>query len=349
MVAISRARRNAYGLGLALLICGLFGAGPAHAQYELCNRTSYAMSAALGYVDQGSLITRGWWRLRAGECKRVLSESVKPGRYFVYAEAIQGHRGALRSWSGRTPLCVQNESLFTLRNQNVCTDDPRSQRDFQAIDVGPGTDGSFTTEITEEANFTESVAQVAGVQRLLSDVGLFKGAIDGNFGSTTKQALIKYQQSKGLGGNGAISDVVIDALIDDANAAELREGLILCNSTMFPIWSALAQPRGREGSFTSAGWWRLESQKCTKVRRGTVAKMNFYVYGVMEAESKSLPLAGGDTPFCISKVQFESEGDEACAEAGFEEAAFRRFDAGPDALATFSFTPELFNPDLAGQ
>ena len=102
----------------------------AEAKYSLCNKTSYTLSAAIGYVDGDRLAPRGWWRLRPGQCKVVLTEQTNPGRYFVYAEAIPGHRGEKRAWSGETPLCVEESGFFNLRNQEVCRDDPSRQRAF---------------------------------------------------------------------------------------------------------------------------------------------------------------------------------------------------------------------------
>lgn len=333
----------------AMMIGGmtLFAGGTAVAQYDFCNKTSYALSAAVGYVDGESLVTRGWWRLRPGECKRVLSEKVQPGRYFVYAEAIPGHQGELKTWSGRTPLCVQNDSLFTLRDQDECAEDPRRQREFQPVDVTAEGNGTWITEFTDENNFTVFMAEIAGVQRLMRDIGVYNGTIDGSLGRNTKAALARYSKQKGLGSTSTINDTIIDSLINEANQADARQGFFFCNSTMLPVWAAIAQPRGQDNGYMSSGWWRLESQECAKVRRGSLDGQNFYVYGLMEAETRSVPLAGGDTEFCISSVQFEAEGDVACDEAGFDKASFRRVDVGTDKAFTFQFTPELFNPDFA--
>ncbi|MBB4657953.1 DUF1036 domain-containing protein [Parvularcula dongshanensis] len=324
----------------------LGGLGSARAEYSFCNKSSYALSAALGYVSDDRLVTRGWWRLRAGECKRVLTEPVKAGRYYVYAEAIPGHRGPLRSWSGTTPLCVQNDSLFTLRDQDVCAEDPRRQRDFFTVDVTEEAGGAWTTEFSDENNFTVFAAQIAGVQRLLRDVGASEGDIDGYLGNATRNALRGYRRQKGLGDSGIINDTVMDALIADANAQDAQVGFFFCNATLLPVWAAFAGPRGggAEG-YRSTGWWRLGSQECAKVRRGALASEAYYVYGVMEAEDRSVPLAGGDTEFCVAAVQFDASSDEPCDEAGYQTASFRRVDTEGEAAWTFQFTPEQFNPE----
>ena len=170
-------------LGLVFVLS--FSATGADAKYSLCNKTSYVLSAAVGYVDGDRLATRGWWRLRPGQCKVVLTEQTNPGRYFVYAEAIPGHIGDLRTWSGDTALCVENSGFFNLRNQEVCRDDPLRQRKFFDVDVTEKAGGNWQTDFAEADNYTVYSAEVAGVQRLLSDIGKFKGRIDGAMGRET--------------------------------------------------------------------------------------------------------------------------------------------------------------------
>ena len=334
-------------LALAAAAMVLLAMPSAKADYSFCNKTSYALSAALGFVDTEELLTRGWWRLRPGECKRVISEEVPAGRYYVYAEAIPGHRGDLRTWSGGTPLCVQNDSLFTLRDQSVCSADPQRQREFKAVDVTAEDAGSYTTEFTDENNFTTYQAQVAGVQRLLGDVGFEIGQIDGALGATTKSALRNYRRANGLGQDGVIDDAVVDSLIARANDEDAKLGFFFCNETMLPVWAAFAQPAADEEGYRSSGWWRLDAGACAKVRRGALTADPYYVYGIMQAEDQELVLAGGDTAFCVSSVQFDARGDVACEESGFDSAVFRRIDTGGEQAWTFEFTPEQFNPDLA--
>lgn len=345
----------ARGAALVLVAGVIFMGGTARAEYEFCNKTSYALRAAVGYIEGENVVTRGWWRLRAGDCKTVLSEAVTPGKYFVYAEAIPGHAGdRLRTWSGNTPLCVHDDSLFTLRDQLVCADDPRRQRAFLPVQatVTDIVDGKWETEFSDESNFTVYQAKVAGVQRLLQDVGLFRGSIDGQFGGRTRNAIAKFQSDKGLTASGRIGDALTDALIKEANAIADSRGFRMCNDTMLPISAAFAAPgEGEdEGAYVSSGWWRLDPNECAKVRRNALSEGPYYVYGVMEAErSRFVPLAGGSRSFCVSAVRFEADSDVPCEESGYEVAAFRPVDPAGESSHTFDFSPELFNPDLAGR
>ncbi|MEO1014980.1 MAG: DUF1036 domain-containing protein, partial [Pseudomonadota bacterium] len=138
---------GAVRLAVAVLAGALCLTGAAQAKYSLCNKTSYVVSAAIAYVDGDRLATRGWWRLNPGQCKVVLTETTNPGRYFVYGEAIEGHLGPLRSWSGDTPLCVEpSDGYFNLRNQDVCKEDPSRRRDFFTVDVTDKANGSWRTD-----------------------------------------------------------------------------------------------------------------------------------------------------------------------------------------------------------
>ena len=336
-----------FAIVAAFMMCTLTGfavTSAANAEYSFCNKTSYALSAAIGYVDEGRMYTRGWWRLRAGQCKVVMTEAIQPGRYFVYAEAIPGHRGPLRTWSGDTALCVENESLFTLRDQDVCASDPRRQRDFFAVDVPKENDGSYRTEFVEEANYNVYKAEVAGVQRLLQDVGYGIKNIDGALGRSTQAILRDYRQDRGMGDSG-VYDALVDQLIAEANERDSKLGFFFCNATQLPVWAAIARPQS-DGDYASAGWWHLGADECAKVIRGALTSDQYYVYGLMDLGDKDVPIAGGTESFCVANVQFESRRGSDCSGEGFDMASFRRVSIGSETSATFRFQPEQFNAEL---
>jgi len=313
----------------------------AEAKYSLCNKTSYALSAAIGYVDGERLATRGWWRLRPGQCKVVLTETANPGRYFVYAEAIPGHRGPLRAWSGETPLCVEKSGFFNLRNQEVCRDDPGRKRAFFDVEVTAAADGVWRTDFAEASNYTVYSAEVAGVQRLLSDVGKDVGRIDGSLGRETQKLLANYRKEKNLGDGAAIDDETIDALIEQANARETKLGFYFCNKADAVVWSALAHPE-QDKINRAKGWWRLEPGACAKVLKGKLASDHYYVYGEIEDGRDVRGLADGDKMFCTNPVKFDVTDEVSCAEREMGEALFRKIEIGSAASATFDFSPDMF-------
>lgn len=328
---------------LILLSVLLFvvSSGGASAKYSFCNKSSYALSAAIGYVDGDRLATRGWWRLRPGQCKVVLTEQAKPGRYFVYAEAIPGHKGPLRTWSGDTALCVENNGFFNLRNQDVCRDDPMRQRKFFNVEVTEAADGAWQTDFTEASTYTVYSAEVAGVQRLLSDVGRDAGRVDGAMGRATQRALANFRKEKGLPDGYNIDDDLIDALIEDANAREAKLGFFYCNKTNEAIWSAVAEPQESD-VYQSKGWWKIEPGECAKIIKGALEKDHYYVYGLIEDSAGDRTLTGGETNFCINLVMFSAANDLACSDQDLEEVAFRKIEIGGAESATFDFLPEMF-------
>jgi len=324
-----------------ILISGL-SISNAEAKYSLCNKTSYTLSAALGFVDGDRLATMGWWRLRSGQCKVVLTEQTNPGRYFVYAEGIPGHKGPLRTWSGDTPLCVENSGFFNLRNQEVCRDTPAMQRNFFDVEVTPAANGSWQTDFAEASNFTVYSAEVAGVQRLLRDIGKPVKRIDGSLGRETRAILNAYRKSKSLSDDATIDDPLIDALIDEANASEAKLGFFFCNKAEAPVWSAIGSPGGEE-RYVSKGWWKLEPGECTKVVKGKLEHDHYYVYGLIEeARGAERRLAGGDKALCVNPVKFNVSNDTPCEDQDLDRAVFKRFEIGGRASATFDFEPDMF-------
>lgn len=325
---------------LSLLVF-VVSAGGASAKYSFCNKSSYALSASIGYVDGDRLATRGWWRLRPGQCKVVLTEQAKPGRYFVYAEAIPGHKGPLRTWSGDTALCVENTGFFNLRNQDVCRDDPLRQRKFFNVEVTEAAGGAWQTDFTEASTYTVYSAEVAGVQRLLTDIGNDAGNIDGAMGRETQRALANFRRKKGLSDGYTIDDEVIDALIEEANAREAKLGFFYCNKTNNPVWSAIAEPLD-DADYRAKGWWKLEPGDCSKILKGALDKDHYYVYGLIEDPTAERTLTGGNKSFCVNTIMFTSETDLSCGDQELDEANFRRFEIGGVESATFDFLPEMF-------
>lgn len=322
-----------------------FSATAAHAKYSFCNMTSYVLSAAIGYVDGDRLATRGWWRLRPGQCKVVLTEQANPGPYYVYAEAISGHKGPLRTWSGEIGLCVENAGFFNIRNQDVCRDEPLKKRNFYEVQVTEAANGAWQSDFTEANIYNVYSAEVAGVQRLLSDTGNDAIRIDGAMGRATQRALNAYRQEKGLAEGSGIDDALIDALIEDANAREAKLGLFYCNKTDNAVWSAVAEPQEADDtaeSYASRGWWKLDPGDCAKIIKGELEHDHYYVYGAIEEGVGERALIGGDKAFCINPAMFEAGAELTCADQDLDEAMFRRVEIGGAPSATFDFMPDMF-------
>jgi len=338
----------------ALVFCvglSVFVTAAAHAKYSLCNKTSYALDAAIGFVDGDRLATRGWWPMRPGQCKVVLTDEVMPGRYFVYAEAIDGHKGPKRTWSGETTLCVENVELFNQRNQDVCRDRPQNQRSFNDVVVTEDSDGTWTTDFVESQVLTIYSAKVAGTQRLLRDVGLPIEYIDGTMGRETRRAIAAYRKDRGLPDSNSIDDELLESLIDEANKIDQKLGFFYCNKTGEEVWSAIGYP-GEEGAYESRGWWQLNPGQCVKVLKGELQHDHYYVYGVIgdgSADDPERVLAGGKRDLCINDVIFQADNKLDCSDQDLRKAQFLRVEIGGSPAATYDFLPDAFVLPAAGR
>lgn len=335
---------------MSVLFTSSLYAAPAHAKYSLCNLTSYAVRASIGYVDGDRLATRGWWPMNPGQCKIVLTNEVVAGRYFVYAEAIDGHKGAKRTWSGDTALCVENSGFFNLRNQDVCREEPQNQRAFMDVEVTTSSDGTYTTNFVEAQTLTIYSAKVAGVQRLLSDVGLPVDNIDGTIGRETRRAIAAYRKNRGLPDGNSIDDELIASLIEEANSNDAKLGFFYCNKASDEVWSAIAYP-GADDSYLTEGWWQLDPGQCIKVLKGELEHDHYYVYGVLGSGDEASPdrvLVGGEKALCINDVIFETDDKTSCADQDLETAMFKRVEIGGSPVATYDFEDGAFAPPILG-
>lgn len=104
-----------------------------------CNDSRYTVMAALGTVEMGSIVTRGWYHLAAGQCLRP-DVSASAQRFYSYAEAVDADgrtvkRGeAALSWGGKVTLCTR-DARFELSNQKDCAARGLNSAGFAVIDL----------------------------------------------------------------------------------------------------------------------------------------------------------------------------------------------------------------------
>jgi uncharacterized membrane protein len=107
--------------------------------FSWCNDTRYTVMASLGVVEMGSIVTRGWYRVPAGQCLRP-ELTGEPHRLYSYAEAVEGDgRTVMRgdkplSWGGKVPLCTR-ESKFELADHKDCAARGLNSADFAVVDL----------------------------------------------------------------------------------------------------------------------------------------------------------------------------------------------------------------------
>jgi uncharacterized membrane protein len=108
--------------------------------FSWCNDTQHPVMASLGIVEMGAIVTRGWYRVEAGQCLRPDVRG-EPHRLYSYAEAVDGNGRALKrgdqalSWGGNVALCTR-DGKFELSDQKDCAARGLNSAGFAAVDVG---------------------------------------------------------------------------------------------------------------------------------------------------------------------------------------------------------------------
>ena len=113
---------------------------PEGAGFAWCNDTKYAVMASLGIVEMGAIVTRGWYRVEAGQCLRPDLRN-DPHRLYSYAEAVDGNGRTIKrgdtplAWGGTVALCTR-DGRFELADQKDCAARGLNTAGFAVIDLG---------------------------------------------------------------------------------------------------------------------------------------------------------------------------------------------------------------------
>ena len=135
----ARARRRAAALMLAVTIAG---AGPAAADFRLCNNTGSRVGISIGYKDSEGWTTEGWWNLSARTCETLVKGALVARFYYVYA--VDYDRGG--EWSGKAFMCTRDKE-FTIRGIEDCLARGYDRTGFFEVDTSE--QRSWTVQLTE--------------------------------------------------------------------------------------------------------------------------------------------------------------------------------------------------------
>lgn len=108
--------------------------------FSWCNDTPYTVMASLGIVEMGAIVTRGWYRVPAGQCVRPDLRG-EPHRLYSYGEAVDAQGRTVRrgdaalSWGGTIALCTR-DGRFELADHKDCAGRGLNSAGFAAVDVG---------------------------------------------------------------------------------------------------------------------------------------------------------------------------------------------------------------------
>ena len=107
--------------------------------FAWCNDTAFTVMASVGSTEAGAIVTRGWYRVAAGQCLRpdVRGDARK---LFSYGEAVDADGRAIKrgdaplAWGGNVALCTR-DGKFELSDQKDCAARGLNSDGFAAIDV----------------------------------------------------------------------------------------------------------------------------------------------------------------------------------------------------------------------
>jgi uncharacterized membrane protein len=132
--------------GPALLATALAAAPEtAKADFRLCNNTSNKVGIAVGYKENETWTTEGWWNLPARSCETVLRGALVARFYYIYA--VDYDRGG--EWSGQAFMCTR-EKEFTIRGTDDCLARGYDRTGFFEVDTGD--QPAWTVQLTESAD-----------------------------------------------------------------------------------------------------------------------------------------------------------------------------------------------------
>lgn len=298
----------------ALMLAGL--CAPAHAALTLCNRTSYTLYAATAAIQSPRSETRGWTRIAPGDCQLARKEPLTAETYLVHARSSLAHSGPARAWGGNYPVCVKDGN-FTIKQtvtQPVCTADDTFALPFAALDNRGH--ASWTMNFDEQpALGSLAAAQLAGVKRLLKDIGYPVGAIDGKPDKATGAALQDFRNRMHFAPTAGNVEL-FNALEAEAKKNNAPAGFTVCNDSAMPLLLAMAEGDGPKAR--SRGWWTAQAGSCARLTTTPLAGDVF----LLALRKTGGTLLTGPRRFCTTPQAFEIQGAGNCAGRGYAETGF---------------------------
>jgi uncharacterized membrane protein len=160
-----KARRNVAGSGAYRFACRLTGGGaavgcvllalaftmvphPAAADFRLCNNTGSRVGIAIGYKENDSWTTEGWWNLSSRSCETLLRGALVARYYYVYA--VDYDRGG--EWSGQAFMCTRDKE-FTIRGTEDCLARGFDRTGFFEVDTAE--QPAWTVQLTDSAELPQ--------------------------------------------------------------------------------------------------------------------------------------------------------------------------------------------------
>jgi len=311
--------------------------GSAFASLTACNKTSYVLEAAVGFEVRERPVSRGWFRIEPGQCQALITGTLDASTYYTFAHSSPAHLGEMKYFSGTEAFCTEaGPQNFNITGKKECEKRGFMQRGFARIDTGGN--GDWTTSFTETHEFSLEEARIAGVQRLLQDIGASDAKIDGFRGGKTNRAVLAFKRKQGLGEDATLPSALYAALLRAAEAAPKGAGFRFCNETDQLAWGAV----GYDGSGdpTSTGWFKIPPRGCTDAIKERLRAKSYFTYAEADRKSGGMMVWGGEEKFCTSDDRFVIKGRESCEKRGYNSTGFMKVDPRGTGELIQTLTPE---------
>lgn len=332
-----RARAVGYAL-VASATAALFGPTPARADLKICNRMSYVVEAAIGIDDKGATATRGWFRIDPAQCRTVAPGAITADRLLLNARALSVYGASPVPQNGADMLCI-SQGNFVIAAARDCRG---GQSAVPFTEVKPSTDdsGNAVTYLTEDSEYDDEQARLAGIQRLLTIAGYDATPIDGVDGPKTQAALAKFLGDRGLPPDASQASNFFEKLLAAAQSPS-SSGLTWCNDTPHRVMAAVGVDDGK--ALVSRGWYRIEPGKCLHPDMPAQPKRVLSYAEAVDGSGRAIQLAGkplnwgGPTMLCTRDVKFEFAEQGDCPTRGLAATGFAAVDFAGGAGKTLRF------------
>jgi uncharacterized membrane protein len=308
----------------------------AQAELTLCNRTSYQMEAAIGLEKRAVVATRGWFRLDPGQCRQVVDGALDADMVYVHGRTPPIYGSAPTPQNGNSDFCVRNGD-FEIADARSC---PATQQvHFSPAKPSDSPKGPVVN-LAEEADYDDTQARLAGIQRLLVIAGYDASPIDGVQGAKTQAAINKFLTEHKLTADAPSQPNFFDTLIAAARNPE-GTGFTWCNDTRYTVMASLGLVE--MGAVVTRGWYRIAAGGCLRPDvHGDPRR--FYSYAeAVDADGRTVKRGeialswGGNIPLCTRDGKFELSDHKDCAARGLNSAGFAVIDVGNQPATTVRF------------
>lgn len=121
----------------------LLAASQGQAGLNVCNQTDLRASVAIGYNQDGTWTSEGWWIVDPGSCKTVVGGALSKRYYYWHATNSNG------AFSGENYTFCTRSEVFTIAGDNDCAQRGYNRADFNEVDTDRDAEFIITLEASK--------------------------------------------------------------------------------------------------------------------------------------------------------------------------------------------------------